>query len=109
VGSVLAAVGALTAARHAGLTVPDDLSIIGYHDTWLAEHVDPPLTVVRLPLVDMGREAVRLLVDLINGRPAQQVLLDTPTPELVVRASTAPPRRARRAGARPRHRERKRP
>ncbi|WP_020576203.1 LacI family DNA-binding transcriptional regulator [Actinopolymorpha alba] len=97
VGSVLAAVGALAAARDAGLSVPDDLSVIGYHDTWLADHVDPPLSVVRLPLDEMGREAVRILVDLIDGKPAQQALVTTPAPRLVLRASTAPPRSPRSA------------
>jgi LacI family transcriptional regulator len=96
VGSVLAAVGALAAARDAGITVPGELSVVGYHDTWLADHVDPPLTVVRLPLQDMGREAVRVLVDLIDGKRAQQVLVTTPAPELLPRASTAPPPRRQR-------------
>ncbi|HEY8457204.1 MAG TPA: LacI family DNA-binding transcriptional regulator [Actinopolymorphaceae bacterium] len=88
VGSVLAAVGALAAARDAGLTVPDDLSVIGFHDTWLAEHVDPPLSVVRLPLEEMGREAIRVLVDLIEGKPPQQVMVSTPEPTLIIRSST---------------------
>jgi LacI family transcriptional regulator len=93
VGSVLAAVGALAAARDAGLTVPRDLSVVGFHDTWFADHVHPALTVVRLPLAEMGRVAVRILVDLITGgRPQQQVVAD-PAPELVERHSTAPPAR----------------
>ena len=95
VGSVLAAIGALAAARHAGLRVPEDLSIVGHHDTWVAEYLEPPLTVVRLPLAAMGREAVNLLVDLIQGRPARQVLVSSP-PEIVRRSSTAPPPRRRR-------------
>lgn len=93
VGSVLAAIGALAAARHAGLRVPDDLSIVGHHDTWVADHLEPPLTVVRLPLETMGREAVNLLVDLIEGKPARQVLVSSPAPEIVLRSSTAPPPR----------------
>ncbi|HZC25683.1 MAG TPA: LacI family DNA-binding transcriptional regulator [Actinopolymorphaceae bacterium] len=91
VGSVLAAVGALAAVRDSGRAVPDDVSVVGYHDTWFAEHAHPPLTVVRLPLADMGRQAVRVLVDLIAGKPPQQLLITEPAPELVLRSSTAPP------------------
>lgn len=91
VGSVLAAVGALAAARDAGLTVPADLSIVGFHDTWFADHVHPALTVVRLPLAEMGRAAVRILVELIGGGSAQQLMVDDPPPELVERGSTASP------------------
>jgi LacI family transcriptional regulator len=90
VGSVLAAVGALAAARDAGLSIPRDLSIVGYHDTWFAEHVHPSLTVVRLPLAEMGRAGVRTLVDLIAGGPPQQLVVTDPPPELVDRGSTAP-------------------
>jgi LacI family transcriptional regulator len=89
-GSLLAAVGALTAARDAGIRVPADLSIVGFHDGWFAEHVYPGLTVVRLPLREMGRQAVRLLVQCIEGADPQQILVSSPEPELVPRASTGP-------------------
>jgi DNA-binding LacI/PurR family transcriptional regulator len=95
-GTLLTAVGALTAARAAGLAVPADLSIVGFHDSWFAQHVQPPLTVVRLPLQDMGRQAVHLLVRRIEGAQAQQILVSSPEPELVPRGSTAPPRPAPR-------------
>jgi DNA-binding LacI/PurR family transcriptional regulator len=91
-GTLLAAVGALTAARDAGLTVPDDLSILGFHDAWFAEHVVPSLTVVRLPLREMGRRAVRLFGERLSGASPRQILVSTPEPELVPRGSTAPPR-----------------
>jgi LacI family transcriptional regulator len=94
-GSLLTAVGALTAARDAGLAVPADMSIVGFHDSWFAEHVQPPLTVVRLPLRAMGRQGVQLLVRRIEGADAQQILVNAPEPELVPRGSTAPPRRTR--------------
>jgi DNA-binding LacI/PurR family transcriptional regulator len=94
-GSLLAAVGALTAARDAGLAVPDDLSIIGYHDAWFAEHVVPPLTVMRLPLREMGRQAVLLLAERATGTAPRQIMISEPQPELVRRGSTAPPRTRR--------------
>jgi DNA-binding LacI/PurR family transcriptional regulator len=90
-GSLLAAVGALTAARAAGLRVPDELSILGFHDSWFAQHVFPPLTVVRLPLREMGQAAVRLLNARSTGGQPEQVAITEPEPELVPRGSTAPP------------------
>jgi LacI family transcriptional regulator len=90
-GTLLAAVGALTAAHDAGLAVPRDLSIVGFHDGWFAEHVHPALTVVRLPLREMGRRAVRLLVRRIEGGDPEQLMITEPEPELIVRHSTAPP------------------
>jgi DNA-binding LacI/PurR family transcriptional regulator len=91
-GSLLAAVGAMTAARAAGVAVPDELSIVGFHDAWFAEHAVPPLTVVRLPLREMGRHAVLLLSERAAGAPPRQVRITEPDPELVPRGSTAPPR-----------------
>jgi LacI family transcriptional regulator len=89
--SVLSAVGAVTAAREAGLRVPEDISIVGYHDVFFAEHLTPPLTVVRLALHAMGRTAVHALLERLEGGPARHVVVTDPAPELVVRASAAPP------------------
>lgn len=90
-GSLLSAVGALTAAHAVGLRVPEDLSILGFHDAWFAEYVYPPLTVVRLPLREMGSRAVRLLSERAAGGPPRQVQITEPAPELVRRGSTAAP------------------
>lgn len=91
VGTLVAAIGALTAIRHAGRRVPEDISVIAHHDAWFAEHVTPPLTVVRSPLPELGRRAVRLLLDRVNGQPARQEVLTDPGPEIVHRGSTARP------------------
>jgi LacI family transcriptional regulator len=88
--SVLSAVGAITAAREAGLRVPEDISVVGYHDVFFAEHMTPALTVVRLALHAMGRTAVHALLDQLDGAPARHVVVTDPAPELIVRASTAP-------------------
>jgi LacI family transcriptional regulator len=77
------------AAAEVGLKLPDDLSVIGVDDPPSAEHLSPPLTAVRQPLVRLGRAAVDALVSLrqSDGK-AKTLLLDA---ELVVRVSTCPP------------------
>ena len=95
VTNALVATGAVTAAYEAGLGVPDDLSVVAIHDLWFAERLTPPLTVVRLPLQEMGERAVDLLLtEDGSGRPAD-VTITAPCAELVERASTAPPPAAR--------------
>ncbi|MEV6865866.1 LacI family DNA-binding transcriptional regulator [Streptosporangium subroseum] len=87
--SDLLALGAIRAARRAGLAVPRDISVIGYDDSALMNCVDPPLTTVRQPIDAMGRAAVDLLIAQIDAATVQgdELLFE---PELVVRASTAP-------------------
>jgi LacI family transcriptional regulator len=87
----LIALGALEAARALGLEVPNDLSVIGFDDIFVSQLVSPPLTTVRQPIGLLGREAANLAMDLIEGAtPTQRWrVLDV---ELVVRASTAPPK-----------------
>lgn len=87
------AIGAVTAIREAGGRVPEDVSVVGFDDIEMASYVDPPLTTIRLPMVELGYEAGRMLTGLIRGqiRRPRQVVIDV---ELVVRESTAqaPPR-----------------
>ena len=85
------AFGALTAARTLGLSVPDDLSIVGFDDLPQAARGEPPLTTVRQPLYDMGRAGTRALLSLIARQPLPTDDIRLPT-KLVVRATTAPPR-----------------
>lgn len=90
VANVNAALGVLAAAHKQGLALPDDLSVTAMHDVWMADSTWPPLTTVRMPLYDLGLEAVRGLVAQLNGAQHQQKVIDTP-PQLIIRASTAPP------------------
>jgi DNA-binding LacI/PurR family transcriptional regulator len=83
------AFGALRAARARGLRVPADISLVGFDDLYLASYVDPPLTTVRQPKQEMGRQAVETLFELLAGRKPSSVVKPC---ELIVRASTAPPR-----------------
>jgi LacI family transcriptional regulator len=82
------AVGVLEAAQNMGLTVPEDLSVIGYDDIEMAEYLH--LTTIRQPLFALGIEAVELLLDSIASPPVapRRVLLPI---ELVARGTTAPP------------------
>ncbi len=85
-GDALAA-GAIQAAREAGLSVPDDLSVVGYGDFHLAQHVQPTLTTVRLPLEELGSWAVRLLDKRLSGVSGRQTV-ELPV-SLVMRDSVA--------------------
>jgi DNA-binding LacI/PurR family transcriptional regulator len=82
------ALGAIRAARRAGLTVPGDLSIVGYDDSAFMSCTDPPLTTVRQPIEAIGRAAVEMLVGQIEGAPvsAEELYFE---PEIVARGSTA--------------------
>jgi LacI family transcriptional regulator len=86
------AVGALQAAHERGLDVPDDLSIVGFDDLEKASIVTPALTTVRQPLAEMGRMAVSLLTRLLERQRLEALRVELGT-KLVVRDSTAPPRK----------------
>jgi DNA-binding LacI/PurR family transcriptional regulator len=85
------ALGAIRAARRAGRSVPDDISVVGYDDSALMNCVDPPLTTVRQPIEPMGRMVIELLTRQMSGTavPPEEYFFE---PELVVRGSTAPAR-----------------
>jgi DNA-binding LacI/PurR family transcriptional regulator len=88
-GSDPLALGAIRAARRAGLAVPGDVSVVGYDDSAFMNCTEPPLTTVRQPIEAMGRAAVTLLVNQMEGAnvAADELLFE---PELVVRGSTGP-------------------
>jgi LacI family transcriptional regulator len=83
--------GALLSIREQGLSIPEDVSVIGFDDMEWAPLANPPLTTVAQPSYEMGVRAAQMLLDKIGG-PADgatnRVLLQ---PSLVVRESTAPP------------------
>ncbi len=83
------ALGAIRAVRRAGLSVPGDVSVVGFDDSALMSSVDPPLTTVRQPIDAMGRLVIELLVAQIAGVAVahEEMLFE---PELVVRSSTGP-------------------
>jgi DNA-binding LacI/PurR family transcriptional regulator len=87
----MTALGAMSALHEAGFRVPDDVSLVGFDDLFVAQYMDPPLTTVRQPKHDMGRQAMRTLLDLLAGEnPDQNCRVPG---ELIVRRSTGPVRK----------------
>jgi DNA-binding LacI/PurR family transcriptional regulator len=88
-GSDVLALGAVRAVRRAGLGVPGDVSVVGFDDSGWLNCTDPPLTTVRQPIESMGKTAVALLVNQMEGVSVhpEELLFE---PELVVRGSTGP-------------------
>ena len=82
----------MRAAEERGLEIPRDLSIVGFDDVEKTQIVTPALTTVRQPLAEMGRMAVSLLTRLLEDQPIEAMRVELAT-KLVVRESTAPPRR----------------
>jgi DNA-binding LacI/PurR family transcriptional regulator len=85
--SDLMALGMIRAAKRAGMSVPGDISVVGFDDSFLMNCTEPPLTTVRQPIEPMSRMVIELLVGQVGGAPMphDEVLFE---PELVVRAST---------------------
>lgn len=82
--SDLMAAGAVQALRRAGLRVPADVAVAGFDDSGLAATHEPPLTTMRQPWEQLSERMVTLLLDAIDGRAVEPVVLPT---SLVVRAS----------------------
>lgn len=83
------ALGLLSAGRKAGVRFPEDLSIVTIDDHPILDHVDPPLTAIKLPMAEMGEAGAELLIDVVRGGMPRHVVTTTP-PRLVVRASSRP-------------------
>lgn len=84
----MTALGTLNAIHARGLRVPEDISVTGFDDLFLASYTHPPLTTIRQPMRRMGELAMESLVKLMNGQESvQQVHIPA---EMVVRASTGP-------------------
>ena len=94
----MSAVGAISVFRKSSLSVPDDISVVGFDDVSWASLANPPLTTVRQPLFEMGTAAAQTVLDRIEGRSSfiPEIAL---TPELIIRQSSGPvrpPMRSRR-------------
>lgn len=80
-----AAIGTLSALQRAGRLVPDEVAVVGFDDLPVARFLTPPLTTVRAPIEQVGRDAVHQLVRVMRGERAEPLIL-LPT-ELVIRKS----------------------
>ena len=84
------AIGAMHALRDFGHSVPNDVSVLGFDDIAFSRYTLPPLTTIAQPREELGREAMHMLLRLIDDRavPVQKLTLPT---QLIVRGTTAPP------------------
>ena len=88
--SFASAVGVMSAVATAGLRVPDDVSVVGFHDAPIAAYLNPPLSTVRMPLAAMAEAAVATLVRLIDGQEVEDIVISSPMPVLIERGSISP-------------------
>ena len=91
-GNDLQALGVYQAARELRLHIPEDISVVGFDDLPIAQWVSPPLTTIRQPLVEMAVTAAEMALSMARGETPSQPRVELTT-ELIVRESTAPPRR----------------
>jgi DNA-binding LacI/PurR family transcriptional regulator len=86
------AIGAIKAVRRKGLSVPGDVSIIGFDDTYVARLADPALTTLHQPLLEMGKAAVTSAYSILSKKPVEYMHMEFDV-ELIIRESTAIPRK----------------
>jgi DNA-binding LacI/PurR family transcriptional regulator len=82
----LMALGAIRAIHEAGLRIPDDIAVVGYDDMRFSAFTYPPLTTVHAPEVELGQEAGKMVVSMIDGSKIENSHVSLET-ELVIRAS----------------------
>jgi LacI family transcriptional regulator len=90
------ALGLLSALRDAGIAVPGDVAVAGFDDTMIARYLSPPLTTVRVDAYEMGRAAVRLLLDALSSPDDAPISEEVVPAQLVVRRSCGCPAEADR-------------
>jgi LacI family transcriptional regulator len=86
----ISAIGAIRALKDAGLSVPGDVSVVGFDDIQSAAYSTPSLTTVRQPLSEMGQRGAQVLLERIANRDKEYPSEIVMAPELVVRESTGP-------------------
>jgi LacI family transcriptional regulator len=82
----MAAIGIIKEAKKEGARIPDDLCVVGYDDLPAAEVIEPSLTTVRQPKLEMGDYAINMIVDKIEGREVGIKHKELPT-KFIIRES----------------------
>ncbi|HSF26942.1 MAG TPA: LacI family DNA-binding transcriptional regulator [Actinomycetes bacterium] len=102
-GNDLIALGSYRALAKAGLSIPGDISVVGFNDMPFVDMLQPPMTTVHVPHYHLGVEAARLLLERLRDErtPAKRLLLPS---DLVVRGSTGAPPQERAPRRTPRRR-----
>lgn len=90
-GNAHLAVGAMIESQASGIAVPGEMSIVSYDDIEVMSHLPVPVTALRVLSEEVGRNAARYIVGLIEGRPLP--ITYESAPELVIRESSGPPPR----------------
>lgn len=92
--NILISLGAMKAIQDRKLSIPSDISVIGIHDVMFASTLYPPLTTVKMPLYEMGQEAIKKMISMLKGEtdPEHSKGLTIRGGALINRESTGPPR-----------------
>lgn len=85
-GNDLIAIGAVKSLKEKGLSVPKDISVVGFDDIYVSRLIEPELTTVRQPKYEMGFEAVEMLLKILGGKRVSDTRLVL-QPELIIRDS----------------------
>jgi LacI family transcriptional regulator len=75
-----------------GVRIPDDVTVIGYDDSPMANILCPPLTTMHQPIFEIGRRAAERVIAKIDGEPSPKEAIAI-VPHLIVRGSSAPPKK----------------
>ncbi len=87
------AIGAMKMLKMRNFKIPEDISVTGFDNINHAQYLDPGLTTISQPAADIGKQAMEMLLQVMDGTPLAQTEFIAPN-ELIVRESTAPPRNA---------------
>ena len=83
------AIGIMQAIAEAGKSIPEDISLVGFDDSYISQFLKPPLTTVRQPFYEEGKIAAEILLDRINNngvKKVKRVILKT---KLIIRETVA--------------------
>lgn len=85
------AIGALSALREAGVSVPEEIAVAGFDDIPIARHINPPLTSVHVPIAELGERATAKLLGALGDKTRHVRRHDVLGTTLVIRSSCGPP------------------